>query len=295
MNEKKVLFVGLHGAGKTTFLAALWQLVDSQIEGKSFSLRSLEGDQEYLNSIREAWLSYTTVPRTFLKEGMNKKAEMKLINLKTQEDVTLVVPDLSGEIFEELIQLRQLREDLKVLIQNTNGIVLFINPSKITKPNLIVHAQELQNLLMEGLEHEEEIEDQSSTELKEWSHEMVPSQVKLTDLLQLILGQKSKNEVTKLSIIISAWDLVENQDNFKIEPSQWVKVNLPMFYQYLYCNSSVIETAFYGVSAQGADYESKKVEKLYEIIDPTERIIVKIDSEYCHDISLPILWVANQT
>src|SRR5271165_6669586 len=56
--------IGLPGTGKTTFLAALWHLIDAGEVSTRLVLDKLIGDHSYLNSIVEAWRRCEEVPRT---------------------------------------------------------------------------------------------------------------------------------------------------------------------------------------------------------------------------------------
>jgi hypothetical protein len=306
MNEKNILFIGLPGTGKTTFLAALWQLVDSHIADRSFKLINMKGDQEYLNTIREAWLSYVPVPRTLVKTG-TKTAELKVVNSLTEESINLTIPDFSGEVFRLALEQRQWSEDIDKQINASTGIILFVHSKNITKPITISQAKEIEDMLMEDLladlstdnipfikeDKNDNIGDQS-VETKPWSHESVPTQVKLIDLLQLVVNKRIANLPLTLSIVISAWDLIDPNNSENVSPENWTKNDLPLLYQYLTCNASIFKTNFFGISAQGGDYKIENNDELYDKPDPAERISVKVNSAYSHDISLPILWVTDQ-
>lgn len=296
MNEKKILFVGLPSTGKTTFLAALWHLVCSDLEDKSLRLNNLKGDQEYLNTIREAWLNYEPVRRTLLEEGTSKLAEMTLENSITNEKIILTIPDLSGEMFRLALEQRQWSEELDNLVSQTEGILLFINPLKVNRPALILEAQEYSNILDEEDSSETNNVDSGillQNDLQVWNHDVVPLQVKIVDLIQLLVSQKFESNPLKIALIISVWDMVET-NLLKITPKTWLETTLPLLHQYIHCNKDFFNLEVFGVSAQGADYKTGNLDPLFEKEDPAERIIVKKNSEYSNDIALPIVWVTDQ-
>ena len=60
-----IVVCGLPGSGKTTFLAALWHLVQSKEANTVLTLESLVyGQYEYVNAIRERWLKGRQQTRT---------------------------------------------------------------------------------------------------------------------------------------------------------------------------------------------------------------------------------------
>ena len=57
--KRKILMVGLPGAGKTTYLAALWYVVNHPEEIKeALTLYCLPKNSKYLNMITVAWIAY---------------------------------------------------------------------------------------------------------------------------------------------------------------------------------------------------------------------------------------------
>jgi len=62
------LIAGLPGSGKTTFIAALWQLLTEGGVPTNVQLKQLEGSYEHLNRIRDSWLVAEELPRTQLAD-----------------------------------------------------------------------------------------------------------------------------------------------------------------------------------------------------------------------------------
>ena len=62
----KQLLIGLPETGKTTFLAALWQVVESDEVPGALRLEKLHGDREHLNKIRADWLCCSPMGRTII-------------------------------------------------------------------------------------------------------------------------------------------------------------------------------------------------------------------------------------
>ncbi len=54
-DSRHILLMGLQSTGKTSFLAALWYMVDQQEVPCALTVQSLQGDRTYLNAICKAW------------------------------------------------------------------------------------------------------------------------------------------------------------------------------------------------------------------------------------------------
>lgn len=287
MSGHKILLSGLPNTGKTTFIAALWYLVRSDSPNRSLALNSLErGEHEYLNKISFEWLSFEKVPRT--NPGVIEPVIMNLKNIQTGELISLDIPDFSGEIFREHFDNREWTIELYELFNEVAGVLLFINPDDPkNRPSLVSDAIEAANILGEAPPVVNDL-----TKLISWNSSHTSNQVKMVEHLQMISYYKPEILPMKIGIIISAWDKVEDMANPQILPEQWLKLNLPLLYQYLITNKQDFVLEIFGVSAQGIDYKNKEgVDKLAES-SAEERICVKRGNVISKDIAEPITWVS---
>src|SRR5260221_701520 len=127
----RVLLIGLPGTGKTSFLAALWYLVQHPQIASRLRLDRLDGDSKHLNKISDAWASYEPVPHT----QMDSETEVFMI-LKdgTGKTLTLAFPDMSGESFNLQWTTRQFTEGYDKFLQTASGGILFITPLNYRLP-----------------------------------------------------------------------------------------------------------------------------------------------------------------
>src|SRR5260370_25751159 len=95
----KQLIIGLPETGKTTFLAALWHVVNSREVRGALELLHLEGDRKHLNIIRKAWLEFREVGRTI--PTTEQIVSMRLGVQGEAEAGELVFSDMSGEAFRQ--------------------------------------------------------------------------------------------------------------------------------------------------------------------------------------------------
>lgn len=313
-NKKKeeshrCLFIGLPNSGKSSFIGALWHVVESGEIKEAFTVVTQPNDREYLNILRDCWLGCVAPERT--KTEFIKKVELQFRDNDTLAEAKFIFPDLSGETYELQFEHRKLTEDYVNSIRETDGIILFVNPDFLKKSNLITDAQELLASLEEN-EDPENVKGQPETPIikdlenniesnqqkrrkseTEWNSKMAQSQVVLIDLLQMIANRIKKP--CKLGIIISAWDLIKNSADKQLaalEPSAWFDNELPMFRQFLISNPNSYNAKIFGVSAQGASYKGD-VSGLQSKLNQSERIRVQVGSTECHDITIPIKWLMN--
>lgn len=244
------LLIGLPSTGKTSFLAALWYMVNQSDTDCALALDKLDGDSRYLNQIRDSWLEYKPVPRNPLD---SEKAVAMLLKVKDSGAlVKLNVPDLSGESFRLQWAHRQFTTQYDERLQEAGGAVLFVYPEGMSKPHRIDTLKELEAAMGQA-GTEQDTAEEDAVNPKPWDIEKAPTQVQLVELLQFILGRDYFRPPFRLAIVVSAWDLVSGLGK---SPEEWVSSELPLLRQFLGCNSEMFTVEFYGVSAQGGRYAS---------------------------------------
>ncbi|MCU1305272.1 MAG: hypothetical protein JWQ87_5556 [Candidatus Sulfotelmatobacter sp.] len=247
------VLIGLPGAGKTSFLAALWYMVNQPSADCQLELDTLDGESKYLNEIRDAWLQYKPVPRN--RALSEKLVSMLLRNRKTKVPLAVTIPDPSGESFRLQWTSRQFTTQYDEHLREANGGILFVHSDNIAAPLRIDMAEAL---IESAIAHDPSIvetidSDGVQSAPKRWDIETSPTQVQLVELLQFILGRDYFRPGFRLAVVISAWDLV---DQSVADPSEWVAKHLPLLGQFLDSNTDAFEVSLYGVSAQGGRYAS---------------------------------------
>jgi hypothetical protein len=296
------VMIGLPEAGKTTYLAALWHVLCSNEVDGSLTLARLEGDQTYLNQIREAWARASTIGRT------NPGKEPNLCFLLKDEagnELAIRVPDLSGEAFEADWVDRTMEKERAEILSDVSGAMLFINPQNVRSEVLISAVADDAT----ELEDDDEPGDEGSTDTQqtedtdqngdgadgpgdstEWRAELAPTQIQLVDLLQIVLRLNERRPLF-LVVVVSAWDEIKQN----IKPENWVKRELPLLWQFLTSNPNDLKSTYLGISAQGGDLE-KDGDRLKGIDIPSERIsVVPMTDGISHDITRPLRWLMMQT
>jgi hypothetical protein len=282
MTERNILLMGLPSSGKTTFIAALWYHLSKATNG-TIKLKSIVGENDYLDEICNSWMQFEKVPRT--NPSANNAVKISVQTISEDSEATLVIPDFSGEVYRDHFDTHEWSKSFDQLLDEVNGIILFVNPAEVNnRPNYIV----IENEILRYFGEEPETVPNS---IEEWNVGFVPHQVKLVGLLQNLVRQKTKRSTFKLSVVISAWDLVlKNPLTNNNSPAQWVANYLPLLFQYLECNSNSLETQYYGVSAQGLDYDQDDIVNSVTV-NPLSRIIVREEDVTSSDLG-KIIWSA---
>lgn len=270
--------IGLPRSGKTTFLAALWHLLNASEIPSKFVLDKLVGDHTHLNTIVEAWRRCEEVPRTSM--AAEAKVSIHVKEASSGKQAVLHFPDLSGESFERQLSTRLCTPDYVEGFEGTGGVLLFVTADQPSEGMSITEVTPLIN----GEEVVEQPEDH-----KEWKPEMVPTQVNLVELLQFLQRQPFKRVVRRVAVIVSAWDVIESPD---LKPDQWLQREVSLLHQFLISNPESFTFRVYGVSAQGGDVTSPLRDELVVKIPSTRIACVGPDTDQ-HDLTSPIAWLMS--
>ncbi len=267
-----LLMAGLPTAGKTTYLAALWDSLES---GNSrMSLSRLPESTTYLSQIRQAWLRCVEIGHT--AHGVINHTTLELET--NGRPIALSIPDLSGEYFRDAWEKRSWTRTIDQLVQDADGLLLFVH-AKVEKPVSLDDVAALAGAL--GGQPGEEGAAKTT-----WVPEASSTEVKLVDLLQLVNLQRPDRRVVRLAVVVSAWDLVPSNPR----PSSWLRDELPLVAQYLEVNPALFSYRVFGISAQGGSLEHAA--ELLAHAEPSTRLIARDDDGQV-DVTGPIGWLAS--
>lgn len=292
----EILLVGMPGTGKTTFLAALWDLVEGGSALGSLDLQELtEGNYEYLNSIREKWLRCEECDRT--ERAGNQAVSLRLVDLEDNEVVNIHLPDISGEQFKEQWEERITTQEYQAVASRTNGIILFIHPERVDDIHRIDETTALINEIEGALDEGQILVEQSDPPVTPdpevpWTYSESRYQAKVIELIQFVDLALDNPNVFRIAVIISAWDLIEGSNN--ISPMEWLESQLPLLLQYLHANSDKSPYRIYGVSAQGGAYTKEMIDVLTGHLRPAMRIRVIGRDCRPNDIAAPIRFIIGK-
>ncbi len=278
----KQLLVGLPEVGKTTFLAALWHIVESGEIPGSLRLEKLHGEREHLNKIRNDWLSCRQIDRTVI--GSEQLVSMQLSNQERNRITEVFFPDMSGESFGLQWKDRAWSKEYDQLVRDAGGVLLFVHPQRITEPVRIDTAASIAAAIVTETSPTASTQDESIP----WDANRASTQVQLVELLQFLVERVEIPFPLRVAVIVSAWDLVSNE---KKSPEEWLASRLPLLDQFLKANPEIFERRIYGVSAQGGDL--KDASELIEKHISSQRVVIVGCNCNQNDLTEPVKWLMS--
>lgn len=262
--------MGLPGAGKTTFLAALWHSINNNSVETKLKLNKIVNGQ-YLAHLSQKWVDAEPLERT-VPSNEQKDICINLI-MPNGKTFDLFLPDLSGETFQKQYEQREISEELVEYIKAADAIIFFIHVDGVKPlgfiPEHFTNLPEsncVQQLIRKPQKHD-------------------PLQIQTIELLQFVFELR-KYEKINVGIVFSAWDLAKQVDS-EITPEKFLFDHMNMLWQFCNSNSDILYYSLWGISAQGGKLDDR--DALLDKHFPIERIIV----EDCNgnkgcDITLPL-------
>lgn len=271
--------LGLPRSGKTTFLAALWHLIDAGEVDSKLVLDKLVGDHKYLNGIVEAWRRCEEVPRTPRAGEMN--VSMQVHEPMTGRRIVLQFPDLSGESFEDQFASRTCRPEYVEGFTRDGGILLFVNADR---PLDGITLLDLQPAIVG------DVDSQSTAAAREWTPELAPEQVRLVEVLQFLQRPPFIHRQRRLAVCVSAWDVIADP---RPSPDEWLAREMPLLGQFLRNNPESFSVRVYGISAQGGDVRGIEKRSELALQTPSQRIQCVGHHADPHDLTAPLVWLSG--
>ena len=277
--------VGLPSSGKTTLLAALWHMVREPGSATALSFDGLsQGNYEHLNALAKQWRSGKIQQRTQVSGARN--VTMRLKDAAGQK-VEVSFPDLPGEDFARMWERRELDKSMLETL-TAPALVLLVNGDTIRMPDWIVERMALAKKIGMPV---------PKVEPTEWSADLAPTQVRIVDLLQMLMSGDLNIGGRRLAVLISAWDKVEAEE---LTPEGVLESKLPLLNQYLRSGRDPWTWHVWGVSAQGGVYEDPEkdenlaeTDRLRDLERPSDRIKVVDGNAVSSDITKPLKWLID--
>ncbi len=294
------LVMGLQAAGKTTFAAALWHLIEAAEVPTVMKKGLHRGDYSYLDAMAKLWADGWKVKRT--DGDQVEPVIINLIDKTSNNEVKLEFSDISGETFEKAYATRDISGSLPHLLEVMDGIIVFVTAdSSSDDTSLVDLGLAAPDVFSESEDDEEDEDGDASAQARTTDVETpfdpakVPKQVQVVDLLQAWEEAPVSRMVDRLVVIISAWDLVK-----KKTPGEWLIEKMPLLAQYLSARFGQQGFRVYGVSAQGgvltkdmkAGGKTDRL-KLLAKSKASERIVVEGHGAPPHDLTHPIRWLSK--
>jgi Double-GTPase 1 len=313
-SSKKFLVFGLTGAGKSTFAAALWQLVDSRDVPTVLAKGLHSGNFAYLEKISKRWCDGWRLERTTTEE-----VEDVRINLRHEASATefsLEFRDIAGESLETAFSTRYCDPEFIELVKEADGMLLFVSADyKIDDVTILDFKEAMGD--DEDDDEPDDADDEDEDDEGEPADDpekagpvsqggpaadppfdpaKTPLQVRLVDLLQSLRLDPFRRKPFRVAVVVSAWDLAK-----EASAGEWLARRMPLLDQFLRGGEIADAVRVYGISAQGATYpvkkkENKDDERRKEIMKKrpaSTRIRVVGHGAGEHDLTHPVRWLSG--
>lgn len=225
-----VAMLGLQETAKSTYLGALWQLIQDDADG---SIREVDvtGDRTYLQELGEQVAALQKLNRT----DVDSRERLALTVAFGDEEVTLTVPDVSGETLRMLVEDRHWHARLEEAVTGADGLLLFVHPGSLSPavPTAVAAAALSTKDGTAPIVGDAPFHPRSAC-----------TAAKLVDALENVLA--AGVGAVRVGLVVSAWDMVDGSPT----PAQWAEAEVPALVSYLRCHERV-EFDVFGVSAQG--------------------------------------------
>ncbi len=214
----KLLMLGLPAHGKTSYLGALWHVLEGEGE-RDARIAGLPPDLEYLTEIRRRWLRCESTQRT---QGEVSHA-VSFDAIIGETSVGVDIPDMSGEVVERAWTNRTWPYAFDQLVIGADACLLFANPEHLREPVWLDDVNAAAEL---ALPQDSAFEPASESQRGDaFDAARCPTDVQLVDILQIASTRRGMRPLP-LSVVVSAWDLVSHGT-----PRTWVDTHLPLLHQ----------------------------------------------------------------
>ena len=285
VEERTCFMIGMPSSGKTTYLVSLANILISGEQTTLLSLKNsdtLEGMENIQDEI-ENFNRFQKVGRTVRTVG----GWVKIPLFDGQGKKTwLRIPDLSGEIFVDLIWDRRLKKDVVTHLQTADMLLFFLNIDTMAKDQRIPLGEKVALKIIEEKYSEEVIKSGKTRSAEiDTDRKKRVTQADIVELLQCVLYLTRKQ--IRVKFVISAWDSIEKQLEPENQvPEKCMEKFLPLLLQFLRSNPDRIDGEIWGVSAQGFDFTNQEELEKWKMDDILEhsRIITPAGEE-THDLT----------
>lgn len=289
MEERNCLIAGLPDAGKSTYLGALWYIINNDINKDNMSLKVSPNNPpenlEQLSILSNRWLKVEDMDRTSTDVPSN--ISINLVSQKGGEELTLEVPDFRGESIRQIITQNQPKE-LDEWCERADTMLYMMSD---IAPGFFADDYQTD-------EDEEGDEEKKETSVPEFEIKKMSAAAQNMLILRYLAEKK---RFKKAVICLTAWDRIIDTYPNKT-PEDYVRESSPALFNFIKFHYP--EVIFFGLSAQGSEYEYEEFDgddelkhkrvteacrkRLRDSTRKGERAFVVVDKDRNPDITLPI-------
>jgi len=283
MSVRSIILLGGPDSGKTNYVGRLWPALDA----KTGALVAAQQPEEigFVLDTADHLFQGHFAPRT---EHADARRDFRVVvrSVVSGEESSIVVPDISGELWRNAVLESEISEEWMTELQNADGALLFvrIGSDQDVRPLDWVTSRKL------------------LTQLGRDNHrDPLPTQVILCELvryLEFTMRRRPDGEKPRLSVIVSAWDRVD-PETFKQGPPTYLQKEYPLFAGRLE-DCTALDVEIFGLSVVGGDLKDDpefRSQFLESSLDQHGWIAVQNSEtgewERRSDITIPVSWLVG--
>lgn len=232
---RSVVLLGGPDSGKTNYIGRVWPALDAG--GGCLHAAVQPDDIRFVLGVTDHLNSGNFAPRSEHADD-RRDFEVVVAAEKGGEQSTIVIPDISGELWLNAAEHGEVSSSLMDEMQSANGALLFVrvNSEADVRPLNWVTSKRI------------------LAKLGNAADQGLPTQVMLCELLRFLefaLSPRSNGGLPRLSIVVSAWDIVDAQ-KFAAGPMSWIQREYPLFAGRI-SDLETLDIRLFGLSVVGGD------------------------------------------
>ena len=282
MGSRSVILVGGPDTGKTNFIGRVW--IALQADDSALSALAPPDDIRYVEEVVASLYEGRFAPRTDKNLDVERGSvviPLGLSDFQGAEVAELVIPDISGEIWEKAVETSELPAGWMERLEAADAALLFVRVLSDTNSTPIdwVTNPEL-------MKHQGDDAQQKN----------IPTQVILCELLrylELKLRTRPTGQKPRIAVVVTAWDLLDDERS-AVGPYGYLQKEYPLFAGRL-SDIDRIDVMVFAMSIFGGDPEadSEFRDRLLES-DLHSAGYVRVHRngsiEEKRDVTIPIAW-----
>ncbi len=278
--SRSIVLLGGPDSGKTNYIGPLWRALDGG-KGALYAAKQPE-DINFVLEITDHIFAGEFAPRS---EHSDARRDFEVVVAATVggPQTRIIVPDISGELWRKAVIDCEIDPDWMSELKRADGALLFVrvDSDQDVRPLDWVTSRNM----LEKLGGED---DQG-----------LPTQVMLCELirfLETLLTDREDGERPRLSVVVTAWDLVD-VGTFQKGPMAYLKREYPLVAGRL-TDLKDLDVRVFGLSSVGGDLKHDPVYRqafLEAGPDGHGWVAVSEGEEWKKDsdITLPIAWAVG--
>lgn len=278
---RSVVLLGGPDSGKTNYVGRLWQALDEC----KWRLEAAQQpkDIKFVLDVADHLFSGNFAPRSQHTDA-RRDFEVVVTDRSGGEEAAIVIPDISGELWRNAVLDCEIAPDWMEELRRADGALLFVRVGSDQDVRPLDWVTSKRLLAKLGGNDEPGL----------------PTQVMLCELirfLEVTLAKRTDGSRPRLSVVVSAWDLVDAQE-FAQGPKAYLEREYPLLAGRL-VDIDRLDVRVFGLSVVGGDLKADAAcrdELLETGLDGHGWMALEDDSGAWTkdpDLTLPVAWVVG--